>query len=77
MGNNGEQITIDQLARMVQKGFEETATKQDLKNEIEGLRSEMNKRFDRIENILLEEHRRRIEKLEDKMQEVRDALAMK
>jgi len=62
---------------MVQKGFEETATKQDLKNEIEGLRSEMNKRFDRIENILLEEHRRRIEKLEDRMQEVRDALAMK
>ena len=77
MGNNGEQITIDQLARMVQKGFEETATKQDLKNEIEGLRSEMNKRFDRIENILLEEHRRRIEKLEDRMQEVRDALALK
>ena len=54
MENNGESVTIDQLARMVQKGFEETATKQDLKNEIEGLRSEMNKRFDRIENILLE-----------------------
>lgn len=68
-----EEVTIEDLARMVQKGFEETAKKVDMDARFNAV--EM--RLDRIEKFLLEEHRRRIEKLEDQMQEVRNALAMK
>ncbi|MBI2098709.1 MAG: hypothetical protein HYT49_03640 [Candidatus Wildermuthbacteria bacterium] len=65
-------VTIDDLARMVQKGFEETAKTSEVRVEFD----EVKERLDRIENILLAENRRRIEKLEDQMREVRDALAM-
>jgi len=65
-------ITIDDLAMMVQKGFLETAK-----------RSEVNLRFDRvetrlenIEKILLADHRRRIEKLENDIKELKDILAV-
>ncbi len=34
-------------------------------------------RFDKIEKLLLEEHRRRIEKLEVEVRELRDLLAVK
>ena len=52
-------ITIDDLAGMVQKGFEETAKK-----------DEVNERFDKIEDrlesiekLILADHKRRIEKI--------------
>lgn len=67
------EVTIEDLARMVQKGFEDTAKKIDMDDRFNAV--EM--RLDRIEKFLLEEHRRRIEKLEDQMQEVRDALNIK
>lgn len=66
-------VTIEDLARMVQKGFEDTAKKIDMDARFDVVE----KRLDRIEKFLLEEHRRRIEKLEDQMQEVRDALNIK
>lgn len=47
-------ISIDDLAVMVQKGFAETATKHDLKS----MRFEMNERFDRIEKLILTDHKR-------------------
>jgi len=66
-------ITIDDLAGMVQKGFEETAKK-----------DEVNERFDKIENrlesiekLILDDHKRRIEKLEDEVKELRELLAVK
>jgi len=66
-------ITIDDLARMIQKGFLETAKK-----------TEVNKRFDtvenrleRIEKLLIAEHRRRIEKLEIDVRELKELLAVK
>ena len=67
------EVTIEDLARMGQKGFEETAKRIDMNSRFDLVES----RLDRIEKFLLEEHRRRIEKLEDQMQEVRNALAMK
>lgn len=66
-------ITIDDLAGMVQKGFEETAK-----------RDEVNERFDKIEDrlesiekLILADHKRRIEKLEDEVKELRELLAVK
>ncbi len=55
--------TVDNLAMMTARGFERTATKEDLNN----LREEMNDRFDIIENIKFRGHENRIERLEDKM----------
>ncbi|PJA84159.1 MAG: hypothetical protein CO145_02060 [Candidatus Nealsonbacteria bacterium CG_4_9_14_3_um_filter_37_13] len=66
-------ITIEDLARMVQKGFLETAK-----------RDEVNKRFDkvearleRIEKLILADHRRRIERLEVEVKELKELLAVK
>ena len=70
---DAREVTIEDLARMVQKGFEDTAKK----IEVNARFDTIEKRLDRIEKFLLEEHRRRIEKLEDQMQEVRNALALK
>lgn len=57
----GEKITIEDLAVMVKRGFDETAKQ-----------SEVNKRFDRIEtrlndieNTLLKNHEERIKRLEN------------
>jgi hypothetical protein len=69
-----KQITIDDLAVMIQDGFSET-------NERFG---EMNKRFDRvetrldrIENVRLGGHEQRIERLEDGILQVKTALQIK
>lgn len=66
-------VTIEDLARMIQKGFLETAKK-----------AEVNKRFDkvedrlgRIEKLLIAEHRRRIERLEEDVKELKELLAVK
>ena len=77
---DAREVTIEDLARMVQKGFDETAKKIDMDARFDGVQERFNAvemRLDRIEKFLLEEHRRSIEKLEDQMQEVRNALALK
>ena len=64
---------IDGLAAMVNRGFEETATKaelEDVRVELKGEMSEVKMRLDRIENILLRDHNNRIERLEDKLLQV-------
>ena len=69
-------VTIDQLAGMVQDGFNELRTdmdggfndlRTDMDDGFNDLRTDMNQRFDRIENILIAGHDRRIEILEDKI----------
>jgi len=65
--------TIDDLAVMVQKGFEETATKSELRS----LETKMDKRFDKIEKIILADYGDRIEKLELEVKELKDLLAFK
>ena len=54
-----KKTTIDDLARMTAEGFEGVESK--MKKGFD----EVDKRFDRIENILLRDHLNRIERLED------------
>ena len=72
MENNN--ITNEDLARMIGGGFEG----------VDKRFNAVDKRFDRIEdrlesieNLILADHKRRIEKLEDEMKELRGLLAVK
>ncbi len=67
-------ITTEDLARMVQKGFVGIDKRFDA---VDKRFDEMNKRFDKIENILITDHQRRIEKLEEKVDYLRNLLAVK
>ena len=72
--------TIDDLARMVKKGFDGTSSKTDLittKIEMKKGFAEINKRLDRIENLILIDHKRRIERLEFEVKELKELLAVK
>ena len=71
-----KKTTIDDLARMVAKGFDSVENKMATKEALGSLRSEMNRRFDKVENIILIDHKRRIEKLELDIKELKNALAM-
>jgi hypothetical protein len=71
--------TIEDLARMINEGFKTTATKEDLKEvkeDVATLRSEVRAGFDRIEHLLLEDQKRKIENLETRMKKLEDALAI-
>ncbi len=66
-------ITLEDLARMAAKGFEETVKKVDLENlekQMSFQFGEVNKRLDRIEKILFWDYKNRIEKLEDQVKEL-------
>lgn len=63
-----KKITIDDLALMIHKGFQETATKEDIKH-LEG-------KFDKLEALVMQDHRRRIERLEADVRYLKDALAV-
>jgi hypothetical protein len=55
------------------------ASKEDIKEvkeDVTALRSKMRAGFERIENLLLEEQRRKIENLETRMKKLEDALAI-
>lgn len=61
-----KKMTIDDLAIITAKGFRGVDTKiEDLHKEMRAGFDEVEKRFDRIENILLRDHLNRIERLED------------
>ena len=59
--------TIDSLAIMTKEGFDD----------VHGELKEINTRLDRIENILIAGHDRRIERLEDGMLQIKTALSLK
>ena len=76
-------ITIDKLATMVQKGFNEVTDKMATKLEMEnGFRKvnksfdEIDKRLDKIENTILEQYANRIKYLEERVRKLEDALAI-
>mgnify|MGYP001573726690 CR=1 FL=1 len=56
-------ITIDDLAVMVKRGFDEVTDKMAKKIEVDRQFFEVNERFDRIEKLILVDHKRRIERL--------------
>ena len=64
MKNN---TTIDDLARMINEGFKSTASKEDIQR--------VEVRLDRIENLLIEEQKRKLESLETRVKRLEDALA--
>ncbi len=70
---NTHEVTNEELARMIAKGFESTPTKQEMNARFD----EVNAQLDRIENLIDNDYKQRIEKLETKVEELRDALAMK
>jgi hypothetical protein len=61
-----EKTTIDELAGMVQRGFAAVDKRFDA----------IDTRLDRIENFLLADHKRRIERLEQEVKDLKNALAM-
>ena len=74
------EITIEDLARMVQQGFEEAAKREEVNKGFE----EVNERFDRVENrleriekLILADHKQRIERLEVEVKDLKDLLAVK
>ena len=69
-----KQVTINELARMINRGFEGANQNFDLK--ISELRAEMNERFDKIEKTILADHKRRIEQLEVDMRLLKSSIAL-
>lgn len=65
-------VTIEKLAVMVQKGFAETATKDDMNRRF----NSVDKRLEKIENLFIADHKKRIEKLEIEIKELREMFAM-
>jgi len=64
---------------MINEGFKTTATKEDLKEvkeDVATLRSEMRAGFGRVEHLLLEEQKRKLESLETRVKHLEDALAI-
>ena len=59
-------ITIDGLAMMVQKGFDGVDKRFD----------KVDSNLQRIENLLIADHRQRIEKLEVEMKQLKELLAV-
>jgi len=64
-------ITIENLAGMVKRGFDGTDKK------IERGFKEVNTRLDRIENFILKQHSQKIEFLEKRINRLEEALAIK
>jgi len=64
-------ITINDLARMVKKGFDDVT--KEMRSGFKGV----DKRFDKIEGLILVEHRTRIERLEQKVEKLEQLLAVK
>lgn len=72
-------ITIEDLARMVAKGFEETAKKVDMDRQFEDLNNRLDsleKDLKYVKDLVVLNHKRRLEKLESDMKELKNALAM-
>lgn len=66
-----KEVTTEDLAIMVQNGFEKTATKDDIVEvnaRFDGIDTHLDHidtRLDHIENLLIRDHTNRIERLED------------
>jgi hypothetical protein len=70
-----KKMTIETLAEMINEGFKTTATKEDI-NRVEVRLDGIESPLGRIETLLMEEQRRKIENLETRMKKLEDALAV-
>ncbi|MEK9195244.1 MAG: hypothetical protein AAB975_02625 [Patescibacteria group bacterium] len=79
-----KKITIEDLAGMVKRGFDDTHVYMDKRFEAVDRRFEavdrrfddMDRRFDRIENMILKRHEEEIEQLKIRMRYLEDMLAV-
>jgi galactokinase len=72
-------ITIDELAVMVQKGFENTSTKEQVKSlelRLDKMEREIVLTKTATKGLVAENYNKRIEKLEDELKEVKGTLAL-
>ena len=70
-----KKITINDLARMVNRGFNATNKRMDLR--FDGIDARLNKidsRLDNIEKVTLDDHGKRIQKLEHKVEYIENTL---
>ena len=65
-----KKVTIDDLAGMVKRGFDDTHAYMNKRFD------DIDKRFDRIENFLLKRHEEEIEQLKVRMRYIEDMLAV-
>jgi len=76
-----KQTTIDDLATMVQKGFQGMDKRfdkvEDRLDKIENRMDGVEDRLDRIEKIFLVDHKHRIERLEFEVKNLKDLFALK
>ncbi|MBF0312387.1 MAG: hypothetical protein HQK52_03165 [Oligoflexia bacterium] len=71
-------VTIEDLAVMTQNGFNDVSNRfNDVNNNIAEFKSEVNGRFERIENLLLRAHDNRIEKIEDDIRVLKTTLKLR
>lgn len=71
-------ITTNDLAKMVKRGFDGTDKKFDnITKEMRSGFKQVDVRFDKIEKLILTEHRSRIEKLEYKVAKLEELLAVR
>jgi hypothetical protein len=70
-------VTIDDLAVMVQKGFDEVSNKMATKSEMNRRFDLVDQRLDKIEKLILADHKKRIERLEVEVKELKELLAFK
>jgi hypothetical protein len=68
--------TIEGLAQLINETMASKEDIKEVKQDMTALRSEMKVGFGRIENLLIEEQRRKIENLETRMKKLEDALAI-
>ncbi|MBU2545337.1 hypothetical protein KKC65_02705 [Patescibacteria group bacterium] len=77
--NQNSSVTIGDLARMVQKGFEETAKKEEVNmrfNQADHRFNRIDDRLETIEKLLIKGHRIRIEKIEEDIKELKSLLVI-
>ena len=75
-----EEMTMEKLAIMVKNGFDVTATKEEMRGGfgvMDKRFNEVEKRLDRIENLLIRDHSNKIERLEDSMRIVKTKLGIR
>jgi DNA repair exonuclease SbcCD ATPase subunit len=68
--------TIEGLAEMIQRTMASKEDVQALDKKVQALDNKITEGFERIEHLLLEEQRRKIENLETRMKRLEDALAI-
>ena len=72
-----KRITIEDLASMVKHGFDDVTSKMARKVEVDREFGEVREQLERIEKLIFADHKRRIERLEGEMKDLRDLLAVK